>query len=450
MTKGYSRRAAVLALSVFTLSVQGQTKKWSMEECIEYAAANNIRLQKAELQKQGAREDLMQSEAALLPSVSASTSHNVAYSPWQETGRSTVANGYVQSTVDKVFYNGSYGINANWTVWNGNRNRNTVKLNRIAAEQAALSYAETANSIEESIIRLYVQILYSADAVKVNKESLETSRRNEERGMEMLKVGKMSKAEVAQLTAQRAQDEYGIVEAESALRNYKLQLKQLLEITGTEDFDVVIPETTDEQALAAIPGINDVYAQALENRPEIKNSMLAVESGNLNIKIAKAGKMPTIGITAGVGTNTTTMNDNAWGKQMKTNFDASAGVTVSIPLFDNRQTKTSVNKAVIQRQSDMLDLKEKKKELYATIEGYWTDAVTNQNKFKAAQAAVDSEQASYELLSEQFRLGMKNIVELMTGKTSLLNARQNELQSKYLTIMNISMLEFYKKANCQN
>lgn len=449
MKKPFTGILAALALLLVSVCGQTQTRQWSLDECIDYARANNIELKKTALLMKSSKEDLLQSKADLLPSLSFSTSHNMSYSPWQESGRSTVANGYVQSSVDKVFYNGSYGINANWTVWNGNRNRNTIKLNKIAAEQAALDSAETANSIEEKIIQLYVQILYSHETIKVNKESLETARKNEERGTEMMKAGKMSKADVAQLTAQRAQDEYNIVEAEGLMRTYKLQLKQLLELTESDDFDVLIPEFADSMALKDIPKLNEVYAAALENRPEIKNARLAIDGSALDIKIAKAGKLPTFGITAGVGTNTTTMNDNAWGRQMKTNFDASAGVTVSIPLFDNRQTKTAVNKAVIQRESNLLDLREKEKQLYSTIEGYWTDAVTNQNKFKAAQAAADSEEMSYELLSEQFRVGLKNIIELMTGKTNMMVAKQNELQSKYMTIMNIRMLELYKKTNSE-
>ena len=58
--------------------------------------------------------------------------------------------------------------------------------------------------------------------------------------------------------------------------------------------------------------------------------------------------------------------------------------------------------------------------------------------------STQSAKDSYELLSEQFRLGLKNIVELMTGKNNLLTAQQNELQSKYLTILNLNMLSFYK------
>ena len=129
---------------------------------------------------------------------------------------------------------------------------------------------------------------------------------------------------------------------------------------------------------------------------------------------------------------------------MKTNFDMSGGLSLSIPIFDQRQTKTAVSKARIQQQQAMLDLQDKQKQLYQTIEGYWLDAHTNQQKFKAARLSVESEQQSYDLLSEQFRLGLKNIVELMTGKDKLLQAQQNRLQSKYMTILNQQLLLFYQ------
>lgn len=419
------------------------TKQWTLEDCINYALENNIQLKKSHLSRLSAQEDMMQSKAALLPSLNASTSQNVAYRPWVESGMSTVANGYVQSSVDKVYYNGSYGVNASWTVWNGNQNTNAVKLNKLSAQQAELDSAVTAKSIEEQIAQLYVQILYSNEAVKVNRESLETSKKNEERGREMVNVGKMAKADLMQLSAQRAQDEYNIVAAESSLKNYKRQLKQLLQITDNTDFDIAIPNTTDEQALAPIPTMSSVYNAALEHRPEILNAKVAIESSNLNMKVAKAGKLPTVSLSASAGTNTTSMSKTKWDTQLKTNFDMGVGVNVSIPLVDGRKTRTAVNKAYLQHQSAMLDLKDKETQLYSTIEGYWLDAMNNQEKFKAAQITTKSEQESYNLLSEQFQLGLKNIIELMNGKDQLLAAKQNELQSKYLTILNLQMLKFY-------
>lgn len=434
-------------LLLLSLSTECAAKQWSLRDCIDYALANNIKLQKAKIQEYSALEDVKQSQSALLPSLNLSTSQNVSYTPWPQQGRATVADGYVQSSVDKVYYNGSYSLMGNWTVWNGNKNRNNVKLNKLAVEQARLDSATTANSVLEQIAQLYVQILYSNEAIAVTKESLKTSQTNEQRGKTMVEVGKMSRADLAQLTAQRAQDEYAIVEAESNLRNYKRQLKELLQITSDEEFDVAVPSTTDDMALEAVPALNDVYVASLEQRPEIKNAKLGIESSELGIKVAKAGRMPTVSLNAGVTTSTSSMSDNAWSTQMKNNFSLGGGVTVSIPLFDNRQTKTAVNKAKLQKQSYLLDLQDKQTTLYSTIENYWLQAVTNQNKFKAARISTESAQASYELLSEQFKQGLKNTVELMTGKTNLLQAQQNELQSKYLAILNLNMLEFYQTGN---
>ena len=436
--------ASMAGLMLMSMPTECAARQWSLKDCIDYALANNIQLQKAKVQQLSALEDIKQSQSALLPSLSLSTSQNVSYNPWPEQGSAMIAGNKVQADVKKVYYNGSYSLSGNWTVWNGGQNTNTVKLNKLAAEQARLDSAVTANNVLEQIAQLYVQILYSDEAISVTKESLKVSQTNEERGKTMVSVGKMSKADLAQLTAQRAEDEYSIVEAESNLRNYKRQLKQLLQIADNDEFDVAIPSTTDEMALKEVPAMNDVYTAALAQRPEIQNAKLGIESSDLSVKIAKAGKMPTVSLNAGLSTSTTSMSQNGWGNQMKNNFTVGGGVSVSIPLFDNRKTKTSVNKAMLQKESYLLDLQDKQTTLYSTVENYWLQAVTNQNKFKAARVSTESAQASYELLSEQFNQGLKNIVELMTGKTNLLQAQQNELQSKYLAILNLNMLDFYR------
>ena len=439
-----TKKLFMIALLASSLPLHGWAKQWTLKDCIDYAIQNNISLQKTRLQMLSTKEDVKQAQAELLPSLSFSTSQNVNYNPWPETNRATVTNGYVETSMDKVYYNGSYGLNLNWTVWNGNRNRNQLKLDKITAEQAELDSATTANSIQEQIAQLYVQILYSADAVDVCKQSLETSSMNEARGKEFVNVGKMSKADLAQLTAQRAKDEYSLVEAESNLKNYKRQMKQLLQITSEEEFDVAMPSSTDEMAMETIPTLTSVYTAALDSRPEIKNAQLGNDGSELSIKMAKAQRMPTIGFNASAMTNTTSMSSKEWGTQLKNNFSTGAGVTLSIPIFYNRQSKTAIRKAKIQQQQYQLDLQDKQTTLYSTIENYWLQATTNQSKFRAAKANTTSAQESYDLLSEQFRLGLKNTVELMTGKTNLLTAQQNELQSKYLTILNMNMLDFYK------
>ena len=432
---------SALMLSMLTVSAQ---KQWTLQECLDYALENNITLQKSQLQKRSATEDLIGSKHALLPTLNASTNQSLGYQPWKDSGISTVTNGTVNTKVDKTSYNGSYSLSGQWTVWNGNKNYNNIKLNGLTEQQAELTVHETANTIQERIAQLYAQIRYMAENVKVKEQTLETSKKNEARGQEMLNVGKMSKADLAQLTAQRANDEYNIVEARGQLMEYKLQLKQQLEITDEDEFDVAIPTIDDERLLAEIPPLQSVYEEALINRPEMERLQLAIKSSDVSLAIAKAGWLPTVNMTGGVTTSTNSLSNNGWGDQMKTNVNTSLGLGVTMPIYDGRTTKTAVNKAKIKQLQAHLDLLDKQKTLYADIQKYWVNALTNQQKYKAATSSVESAQESYDLLSEQFRLGLKNIVELMKGKDSLLSAQQNKLQSKYLALYNKQMLDFYQ------
>ena len=416
---------ALVALSA------GAQQQWTLQDCIDYAMQHNIAMRKAVLSEQVATETRRQSQAALFPSLTARTSQNVGYTPWT-TGPKTTS------------YNGSYGLSADWTLWNGNQNRNQVKLNKLTEKEAEADRERTSLSLQEQIAQLYVQLLYTNEAVNVSRENLETSKKNEERGLQMQEVGKMSQADVAQLTAQRASDEYSLVEMESNLQSFKQQMKQLLQMVGDQPFDVATPVAPDEQALAPIPALADVYALALQARPELRKAELAVKESDVQLSIAKAGHMPTVSLTGSAATGTNSGNSDGWGQQMKNNVDLSAGLGVSVPLFDNRRTRTNINKAKIQQSQARVEQEKARDDMYLTLEEYWLDAQTNQQKFRAAQLAVDSEQQSYDLLAEQFRLGLKNIVELMTGKVRLLQAQQNKLQSKYLSILSLQMLHFYQ------
>ena len=115
-----------------------------------------------------------------------------------------------------------------------------------------------------------------------------------------------------------------------------------------------------------------------------------------------------------------------------------------MPIFSNRQTKSAVEKAKIQKQTSELDLLDDQKTLYKTIETLWLDANSAQQSYAAATEKLKSTQTSYELIQEQFNLGMKNTVELLTEKSNLLSAQQETLQAKYMAILNMQLLKFYQ------
>jgi outer membrane protein len=429
-------------LTFISISASAQ-KQWTLQECIDYALANNIQIKKNALSTEQAKVDVLESKAALFPSLSFSTNHNGSYRPFSES-MVNLTNGTMTTSSSETNYNGSYGLNANWTVWNGWRNTNNIKKSKLSEKISELEEEVTANSIQEQIAQLYIQILYETEAVKVDEEIVKASVMQRDRASVMVEVGSLAKADLAQLEAQVTQDQYSLVNAQSQLQKYKLQLKQLLEIHDEEDFDVVVPDISDSHVLTAVPSKTDIYNNALNTRPEIATGKLNIESAEMDIKIAKAAYLPTLSLTAGMGTSNSSASNDAITRQFKRNWNNSLGLTLSVPIFDNRSAKSSVQRAKLNAQSIELDLIDKQKQLYSDIENYWLNATTSQQQYIYAKTNVESMEESYKLISEQFRLGLKNIVELTTGKNDLLNAQQQKLQTKYTSLFNLAMLKFYQ------
>lgn len=418
-------------------------KQWKLRDCIDYALEHNITIRRNRINVESTQEDVKTAKADFLPSLSGNVSQRIVNRPNSASG-TIISGDNITTSESKTSYNGSYGIDANWTVYNGSKRVNTVKQQQLNTRMAELTVDQSENSIEESITQLYVQILYSAEAVKVNESTLEVSRKEFERGQALFDAGSIASSDLAQLEAQVSNDNYQLVTSQTTLQNYKLQLKQLLELDGDFEMNLYLPQLDDSSVLIPLPTKDDVYQTALNLRPEIESGKLNIEASDMNIKIARAGYIPTLSLSAGIGTTNANGSDFSFSEQVKQNWNNSLGLTLSIPIFDKRQTKSAINKAKLQRQTSQLDLMDEQKTLYKTIESLWLSANSAQQQYVAATQKLKSTQASYTLVSEQFNLGMKNTVELLTEKNNLLSAQQETLQAKYTAILNAGLLRFYQ------
>ena len=415
---------------------------WGLQDCIDYALKNNIQIQKNRISEEKGEVALWNRKGALFPNLSFSTSHNMGYRPFTQV-MSVVQGDQVTSTSSNVTYQGNYGLNASVTLWNGGINQKNIKEQALQNEITKLQTEQSELNIQEQIAQLYVQIMYTKEALKVNQELLKTAQTQYDRGLEMQKQGQMAKADVIQLEAQLSSAKYDIANSQAQLENFKRQLKSVLELDIDIEFDIQGEIPTDEKVLAVIPGKLEAYSQALASRPEIKGAELGIESANMQLDIARRAHYPTVRANASLGSNHSSGSQNNWGNQMKNNLNMNAGVTVSVPIFDNRQIASNIRNAKLNQFNSQLDLEDKKKALANTIEQYWINANSNQQSYLAAKARVKSQEASYELLNEQFLNGLKNTVDVLQGRDNVINAEQSMLQSKYTTLLNMQLLKFY-------
>ncbi len=439
----------ILSASIpFYAQDSAERKEWTLKDCIDYALEKNIQLQQNKISLQESEIDIKDARASLFPSLSFSTGHNLVNRPYQQQSN-TVSGTEIISSNDKSTYNGNYSLNAQWTLWNGGRRLNNLKQQKTNRDIAQLTVAETENTLQEQIAQLFIQILYADESIQINKGTLEVSEATYKRGQELFAEGSISKADLAQLEAQVSNDKYQVVTAESSLRDYKLQLKQLLELDGATEFNLVLPQLNDENVMKMLPSQADIYQTALAIRPEIQSGRLSIENAKLGISAAKSGYYPTISLSASSTSTTNSASTNNWAQQMKYGWNNMIGINLSIPIFDNRQNKSNVQKARLQYSTNQLDLANKQKELYSTIESLWLDALNAQQQYAAAETKVKSSQTSFDMVSEQFNLGMKNTVELLTEKNNLLSAKQELVQAKYMAILNRTLLNFYAGHNIE-
>lgn len=412
-------------------TAQEASKTWTLQECLDYAYQNNIQVRQSRNNQLSGIEDTKQAKAALFPSLVASTTQSYTNYPSSEV-------------TDNNSYTGTYGITAGMTIFEGGKLRTEVKRQKVQNQMDALSVEESVNDIRIAIVQAYMQCLYAADAVRINRSTAEASKAQRDRAEEMLRTGSISRVDFAQLQSQYSSDEYQIVVAGSTLDNYKLHLKQLLELDIMEEMNPAVPGVKEENVLKALPPKNEVYETALKVMPQIRRGELGIEAAKLEEKSARAGFFPSISLSASVGTGHMSNNDFESGSQIWNRFNENVGLTLNIPIFSNRKNRTAVNKAKIALNDSYLEWTSLQKELLRNVESAYLDAVSAQAQYLSAREKEKYARESYELTSEQFRVGVKNTVELITAQNEYSAAQQQVLQAKYLTLLSIELLNIYQ------
>ena len=363
--------ACVALLGWQFAAAQDSLKVWTLGECLDYALENNIQLRQSRNDYLSGIEDTEEAKAALFPSLTASVTQGFTNYP-------------SSNATDRNSYTGTYGLNAGMTLYEGGKLRTAVKRQQVQNRIDALSVEESANDIRIAIVQAYMQCLYAAEAVTVNRSTADASKARRDRAEAMWQAGSISKVDFAQLESQYASDEYQVVVASASLDNYKLQLKQLLELDITEEMNLAAPAIQESEVLSALPAKAEIYATALDAMPEIKRGELAVESAELGIRQARAGFFPSVSLSAGIGTGHMSGGSFESGSQVWNRFNENVGLSVSIPIFSNRKNRTAVNKARIAVSNSLLERQSLEKELLREVESAYLDAVSAQSQYVAA------------------------------------------------------------------
>ena len=410
-------------------------RTWTLRDCIDYARANNIQVQASQITQAGTEIDLLTAKARKLPSLNFSSDQSYTHQ------NSANSSGGFDS---RGRYSGSYSLGAEFTLYNGGKLNQTVRQQELLSQASATDVDVAANDIEVAVIRGYLQILYDRESLTQAQQTVESSKAQLAQSQAMLDAGSIAITDHAQIEAQYSSDLYALTAAENAVALSRLQLKQLLELGLDDEFEIYYPELDSAQLLVSLPSLAEAYQKSLEVMPQIEGSKISIEAARVGEKIAKADRIPSLSVSAAAGTGNFSQSGYTFFNQLNNQFNQSVGLRISVPIFNNRQTRSAIEKAQLSVKSAELDYVREEKALLETVETIYQDILSAQSSYVAATDKLRAAALSYELVSQQFAAQMKTTVDLLTEKNNFLIAQQQQLQTKYQLILSLQLLNFYQ------
>ena len=432
-------RKSIILLSLALVQLQGaaQTKVWTLRDCIDHALEHNITVRQSALNVQQKEIDLNTAQGRRLPGLSASGSESLSF------GRGLTAdNTYTNSNTSST----SFNLGMDVPVFQGLQISTGIRMGRLDLEAAMADLDKAKDDVRVAVAQAYVQILYSQELLKVAVSQEEHDKMLLFRMEEMKEVGKASSSDVAAQQATLAQSTVSRTQAEANLNIAVLDLTQLLELPSPEGFVIAVP-VSEDFATDLLMEPDAIYAQAVGIKPAVLSAELALDRADLAIKSAKGAYMPSLSLSAGLGTNYYTSSKMDYGTffdQMSNNFSQYVGLSLNIPIFTRFSTRNNLRTAKLNRINQELQVENVKKALYKEIQQAYYNALNSQAKYQGSIGASRSAYEHYRLTEEKYLNGKAGIAEYNDAKNSYLRAESDLLRSRYECLFQTRLLDFYR------
>ncbi|GAA4938404.1 TolC family protein [Algibacter agarivorans] len=455
------KNCLIISISLITcFSISAQQKKWTLQECVDYALVNNITVRQMQLDGLIAEENMTTAKANFLPTVSGSASQNFNFGSFI---------GNDGSRISRDSRGNSFGISSGITIFNGFQNVNLYKQAQLGLKTSQLQLDILKDNMSLNVVNAYLNILLNKEALKLAEEQIAISQKSLDQIQDLVDAGVRPKADLLVSQSQLATDNERLVNTQNSVALSLLNLSQILQVSK-DGFDIenILIDLTN--AVLTYNRTNEILSYALANRPEIKNAELNVENAAFNIAIAKSSYYPTLTFGAGLGTsyqhiqgqddiipvfdqNTgmiTELRPNGFGEQLENNLGYNFGFNLSIPIFSGFRKDANVNRSKINKEKSSLALEQEKQTLTTNIEQAYADAKASLKQYEASSTSMTAQEEAFKNEQEKYDLGVSTSFELDQVRNRLINAQSSFLNAKYNFVFKTKVLDFYMGKSLAN
>ncbi len=425
----------LLAATLFTGGVYAQDKKWTLQECVEYALKNNISVRQSELDLKLTEVDKSDAIGRFLPSANVTANHswNVGLNQNPITGINQVL----------TTANTTFNASAQADIYKGMQNQLRFQRSKMAIIASQYQLKKMKDDISLNVANAYLQILFNRESLKVQQQQLQTDIQQSERSAQMLEGGLIPRGDLYDINATVELDRQKVIQAENQLLISKLSLAQLLQIEDFKTFDIADEDYAKEDSKVLMESPQAIFEKAKTTRSEIKLAQANLDLAEADVKIARRGYQPTLSAFYNFNTRFSSALPDPFWSQFTDYKGHTYGFQLSIPILNGFTTRNTVQRNKITFERTKLTFDQQNLDLERNVYTAFTDA---QGALKAYDAAVSADQARAEALvyaKERYEVGLINVFDLNQAQTLSVNAQSEVLRAKYDFIFKVKILEFY-------
>ena len=425
----------ILLIGVST-AVQGQTKKWTLKECVELALENNISIKQSMNTLKSNEQDIKAAKGEFLPSFGANLSQSANF------GSAELFSG---NFVDRRFYSTNGSLSLNQTIFNGFRTLNTYKQSQLNFERNEIELRRLQDDVSLNVASAYLNVLFNMENLETARSQYEFSQKQLEQVQNLVESGVQPVSNVYDAQANLSGDLQSLTVAQNNHKIALLTLAQLIQVPS-EGFDVEVIQVEDPSPSIIYDDVKPIVEYALNNRNEIKIANKNLEIANVNIKLSKAGFLPSVSMGYGFNTGANFSNlseDSSFFQQINDNKGHGLNLNVNIPIFSRFRNQTAFARSKIQKDNVQLELDKAKLDLEANVQRAFTDAQAALRSYQASTASVQARELSFSNAQERYAIGALNSFELEQARLALINAKALSINAKYDFIFKTQVLDFY-------
>ncbi len=471
----YSLILLLLIMGWSLLRAQDPNREiWSLRECLEYAKAQNLALRIAQLDLQNNEVALTRARAARLPNLNGNTNFQVNFG--------YTVNPFTNEFTSQGNQSFNLGVNSNVTLYNGGRLSRQVDQAEVDQRVSELDLKQAEYDLALNITLAYLDILRNRELVRMAEVQVNSTQGQRDRSKKLVDAGVIPQADLLQLESQIATDQLALVNARNNLETAFLTLMQLLQLDLGQKFGVKEVELADPEDELDATSVAEIYRQAEQEQPFIQSADLQVRSAALGESIAQTSMMPNITAGGSMGTgwasgrqrrgesmlirDTSDLSVRLGGEfqtltvvnefeqptfetyrfedQLRENINASAFLSLNVPIYNRYQNRAAIQQAEIRREQTRLRAQQSRQQLQRDIQTAYVQARSALGTYQATEKQIEALRLTLQNTEKQFNLGVVNSVDYLIAKNNLERAQNDLVQAKYNYLFRRKVLDFYR------